>query len=195
MEFSKNVLLRISCGIYRGLLRLYPQEFRARYAKEMELTFRDHLQDTLVKNGIWGVPKFWLNVAGDLMASVLRERFTLKNAIGMIYVAVAMVFSIAAQYVDRHNVSEVYPTLMVALVGSFVVGILQPRWPWRWAIIIGLGVPFFGPPGVLPARLASPGRWAMLAVMMVPGLIGAYTGSLLRQSFGSPENRKTPASR
>ena len=89
--------------------------------------------------------------------------------------------------VDRHNVDEVYPTLMVVLIGSFVLGVLRPRHAWRWAIIIGLGVPFFGPLPALPARLASPGRWAMLAVLLIPGLIGAYTGSILRSAAGAPQ--------
>ena len=93
--------------------------------------------------------------------------------------AAALGFSIYAEYVDRHNATEVYPTLTVALIGSFILGLAQPSRPWKWAIIVGLGAPFFGPLPSLPARLASPGRWAILAILLVPGLIGAYSGSIL----------------
>jgi len=182
--FPKNMILRLGCGLYRGLLLAYPPEFRARYGVEMNQVFRDQLRDTLSKRGLHSLASFSIRAALDLFTSVLRERFTMKSAIGMLCLCAAFGFSLLAEHVDRHNVTEVYPTLMVALVGSFILGLIQPAWPWRWAIIVGLGVPFFGPLPELFARLASPGRWAMLAVLLIPGLIGAYTGSFLRRAIG-----------
>jgi hypothetical protein len=189
--FSTNILSRLACGIYRGLLYAYPPEFRTRYGPEMNQVFRDQLRDTLAKQGIGGFVRFSMRTAWDLLASVMRERFTLKSLAGIVYLAAAIGFSISAEYVDRHNVTEVYPTLTVAIVGSFLLGLARPSRPWRWAMMIGIGVPFFGPLAVLPSRLASPGRWAMLAVMLIPGLIGAYSGSALRRPLGTP--RSEPA--
>jgi hypothetical protein len=96
-----------------------------------------------------------------------------------------------AAHVDRHNATEVYPTLSVVLAGSFVLGIIRPKDAWRWACIVGLGVPFFGPWPALAARLASPGAWAMYGVVLIPGLIGAYAGSLLRAAIGGAGAHKT----
>ena len=183
----KNALLRLACGLYRGLLHAYPPEFRLRYGIEMNQVFRDQLRDTLSKQGARGLVTFGARTAWDFCTSVPRERFTLQSLGGMLCLAAALGFAMYATYVDRHNVTEVYPTLMVVLVGSFILGILRPRSAWRWAILIGLGVPFFGPLPALPARLASPGRWAMLAVLLIPGLIGAYTGSILRSAVGAPQ--------
>jgi len=181
----KNTLLRLACCLYRGLLHAYPPEFRLRYGAEMNQAFRDQLRDTLSRQGTLGFLTFCMRIAWDLCTSIPRERFTLRSLRGMLCLAAALGFATYATHVDRHNVDEVYPTLTVVLVGSFVLGMLRPRWAWRWAIIIGMGVPFFGPLLALPARLASPGRWAMLAVLMIPGLIGAYAGSILRSAVGA----------
>jgi hypothetical protein len=186
-SIRQNTLLRLACGLYRGLLHAYPPEFRLRYGIEMNQVFRDQLRDTLSKQGLHGLLTFCMRTAWDLCTSIPRERFTLRSLRGMLCLAAALGFALYATYVDRHNVDEVYPTLMVVLVGSFVLGMLRPRRAWRWAIIIGLGVPFFGPLPDLPARLASPGRWAMLAVLLIPGLMGAYAGSILRSAVGAPQ--------
>jgi len=191
----KNTFLRLACGLYRGLLHAYPPEFRLRYGIEMNQVFRDQLRDTLSEQGIGGLLMFCTRTAWDLCTSIPRERFTLRSLGGLLCLAAALGFALYATYIDRHNLDEVYPTLMVVLVGSFVLGLLRPRHAWRWAIIIGLGVPFFGPLPALPARLASPGRWAMLGVLLIPGLIGAYTGSILRSAVADTAKPGCPKSR
>jgi hypothetical protein len=185
--YAKNLIVRLACGAYRSLLYAYPLEFRSRYGVEMNQVFRDHLRDTLSNRGIAGLFPLAARTAWDLSTSVLRERFTLHTFVGMLWLAAALGFASYAAHVDHHNVSEVYPTLLVVLVGSFVLGIIRPTNPWRWAIIVGIGVPFFGPLFDLPARLTSPGRWAMLAIVLVPGLIGAYIGYFLRRAIAAPQ--------
>jgi len=177
--------------LYRGLLYAYPPEFRSRYGVEMSQLFRDQLRDALSNQGILGLLPFCMRTTGDLSKSILRERCNLQNMVGMLCLAAALGFALYATYVDRHNADEVYPTLMVVLVGSFILGVLRPRRAWRWALMLGLGVPFFGPLLTLPARLASPGRWAMLAVLLFPGLIGAYTGSILRRAVAGTKAHET----
>jgi len=103
----------------------------------------------------------------------------------MLCVAAAVGFGLYAGYVDRHNATEVYPTLMVVLVGSFILGLIQPAHAWRWALIVGVCVPFLGPISGLPSRIITPGDWGILAVVLVPGFIGAYLGALLHLAVGS----------
>jgi len=183
--FSKNILPRLAGGLYRGLLHAYPPEFRSRYGPEMNQLFRDQLRDALSNQGLLGFLPFCTRTAWDLSKSILRERSNLQNLVGMLCLAAALSFALYATYVDRHNADEVYPTLMVVLVGSFILGVARPRRAWRWALILGLGVPFFGPLHGLPARLASPGNWAILAVLLIPGLLGAYSGAVLRRAVAA----------
>src|SRR4029077_20490726 len=103
----------------------------------------------------------------DVAASVFRERF--QMAMGMFCLASAAGIGIYAAHVDRHNHHEVYPTLLVVTVGSFALGLIRPLGPWRWALIIGSGVPFAGPLLALPARLAAPCHWGVFGGVAVGG--------------------------
>ena len=104
----------------RHISRIAPRlscEFRLRYGIEMHQVFRDQLRDALSKQGIRGLLTFCMRTAWDLCKSIPRERLTLQSLGGMVCLAVALGFAGYATYVDHHNVSEVYPTLMVVLVG------------------------------------------------------------------------------
>ncbi len=61
--FSKNALLRLACGLYRGLLYGYPPEFRSRYGVEMSQLFRDQLRDALANQGFLGFLPFCMRTA------------------------------------------------------------------------------------------------------------------------------------
>lgn len=187
----RKIFSRLAAVLYRLLLYCYPKEFRQRYGIEMNQVFRTQLRDTLSNRGILGIVSFCTRTAWDSFTSILRERLSLQTIFGMVCLCAAFGFSMYAHYVDRHNATEVYPTLMVVLVGSFVLGVANPVRPWRWAIILAIGVPFFGPWQSLPARLHSPGGWAIVGVLLVPGLIGAYVGSILRRAAGVSRDART----
>jgi hypothetical protein len=180
-----KTISRIACGVYRQLLRAYPAEFQARFGAEMNQLFRDQLRDALSQRGFPGFLRFSLRIAADLPLGILRERLTLQTLLAMFYLAAALAFASYAAYVDRHTGDDVYPTLAVVMVCCFIMGLIRPTHAWRWALIVSLGVPFLGPPHTLPARLLSPGRWAMLAVLLIPGLFGAYAGSILRRAVAA----------
>jgi hypothetical protein len=178
----KRVVLQLICGAYRAVLYAYPREFRARYGLEMKQMFRNQLREEFSKESSVGFLQFCGRIAWDIASSICRERYDPQTATGMFCVAAAMGIGIYASYIDRHNAHEVYPTLLVAAVGSFGLGLIRPLGAWRWALIIGLAVPFAGPLLTLSARLAIPGNWAILAVVSAPGLVGAYAGSFLRRA-------------
>jgi hypothetical protein len=181
---ARDTLLHLSCGFYTILLYAYPPGFRARYKKEMALAFKEELRQSLSSTGLWSRLLFPIRMAKDLLLSALRERIDSLDAVGMSCLIAASVIGLYASYVDRHNATEVYPTLSIALIGSFVLGLIRPRRPWRWAMAIALWVPFAGSISSLRYRLASPGAWAILAVVLVPGFVGAVAGSLVRQAIG-----------
>jgi len=91
-----------------------------------------------------------------------------------------------AAYVDQHNATEVYPVLAVSLVGAFALAVVRPRHVWLWALVIAAFIPFSPvAAAALHARLASPGSWAILGVVLIPALIGAYSGWGLRKTVAA----------
>jgi hypothetical protein len=182
---SRERLIRVAGGIYRAMLVVYPREFRARHGLQMKLAFKDLLREALSSASSMDFVRFCIRMARDYTASVLRERVRSLSATEIACLAGATGVGLFAAYVDHHNAREVYPTLSVVLVGSLVLGMVRPKHAWRWAAIVGLCIPFFGPLPTLTARLASPGAWAILAVVLIPGLLGAYTGSAFRRAAGS----------
>jgi hypothetical protein len=59
--------------IYRGLLRLYPAAFRARFADEMVQLFSDQLHDARGSGAVGGAARTWLRALGDLAVAAASE--------------------------------------------------------------------------------------------------------------------------
>jgi len=79
---------------------------------------------------------------------------------------------------------------MCILLFSFLSGLIQPRWAWRWAVLIGLSIPistfvglainfnFVDPPPRYPITTA---------VLVIPALIAAYGGALANRLIHSAQ--------
>jgi hypothetical protein len=59
--------------VYRGLLRLYPKAFRARFSDEMVQLFSDQLRDARTAGAPAGAARTWLRTLGDLAVTVASE--------------------------------------------------------------------------------------------------------------------------
>lgn len=176
---------RLSCRMYAALLYLYPAAFSRRYQEQMIVAFKDDLDQTL-REGRWrNKIMFPIQIARDSLASLLRERIAALDVVGIICFLAAVGVGLCAAYVDHHNATEVYPTLGVALLGSFVLGLIRPTHPWRWALMVAPWVAFIGSSSSWRETITSPGRWAILGVVLIPSLIGAGAGSLLRRCIQS----------
>ena len=104
-------------------------------------------------------------------------------------------------YADSHSDD---PAITLALLGAltFVLGVLGPRRPWRWAALAAPWVPVlnYALPhlGLAPWDTASPptvlSALAILGVVSVAALAGAYLGSLVggaaRKAAGAGEGAK-----
>jgi hypothetical protein len=66
--------LPVSERLYAALLYLYPKKFRAVYAQQMSLTFRDACQVAYRENGVGGLLALWMPTLLDLFKSALEER-------------------------------------------------------------------------------------------------------------------------
>ncbi|MEA2651831.1 MAG: hypothetical protein QOI85_1552 [Chloroflexota bacterium] len=60
--------------IYRGILLLYPAEFRDRFADEMVQLFHDKLRDARAGSGSGGAAGAWLRMLGDVATTAALER-------------------------------------------------------------------------------------------------------------------------
>ena len=87
-----------------------------------------------------------------------------------------------AGWVDFNN-DEVQAAVLVILVVTFLLGMIEPRRAWLWAIIVALCLPGFyliaHGLGHQPVSPPSPGWYGSL-IALIPAFIGAYAGALAR---------------
>jgi ABC-type multidrug transport system permease subunit len=72
-------------------------------------------------------------------------------------------------------------TALLVLMACMLLGLLRPRWPWRWVVVVGMFVPLAELAAYLiltvrPTRAQVYGSF----LAALPGIAGAYGGSLMR---------------
>jgi ABC-type multidrug transport system permease subunit len=72
-------------------------------------------------------------------------------------------------------------TALLVLASCMLLGLLRPRWPWRWVVVVGVLIPLteFAAYLVLtvkPTRAQVFGSF----LAFLPGIAGSYGGSLMR---------------
>lgn len=67
--------------MYRGLLRLYPAEFRAKFSKEMVQLFGDQLRDARTRGTPAGPALTWLSALGDVAVTAASEHTRRNRAV------------------------------------------------------------------------------------------------------------------
>jgi hypothetical protein len=81
------------------------------------------------------------------------------------------------------TVNDLLFTALLALMACMLLGLLRPRWPWRWVVVVGMFIPLtelaaYVILAVKPTRAQVYGSF--LAVL--PGVAGAYGGSVVRRA-------------
>ena len=88
------------------------------------------------------------------------------------------------------NATEPQPAALLVLVFAGILGLIQPRSAWRWAIIVALGLPLahlsLRQLGWQPRDAPEPGEYATL-IALIPAFIGAYGGVLMRRVIQSAQ--------
>ncbi len=99
-------------------------------------------------------------------------------------VVIAVLGAVLAGAVDFNN-DEPQAAVMVIVVFAGLLGFMQPRKAWRWALIVGLGVPgvylIATALGYHAKSVPEPGWYASL-IALIPAFISAYCGALLRKA-------------
>jgi ABC-type multidrug transport system permease subunit len=81
-------------------------------------------------------------------------------------------------------VDDLLFTALLVVASCMLLGMLQPRWPWRWVVAVGIFVPLTE----LAASLilsVKPSRSQIYGSFLafLPGIAGAYGGSVMRRVF------------
>lgn len=176
----RYVSVALSVQAYRVLLFLYPSGFRREFGPQMLQVFRTACRRSRL-DGSPGLASLWLRALVDLVTSAGAERYSARQHNGPGYRFVylgALVLSLFTGYLHlRADVDEL--SIVLLLGGAFVCGVACPRAAWRWALVLGLGIPF--------ALLAAHGLNATsfphrdtdvpLLAPLMPSLLGAYIGA------------------
>jgi ABC-type multidrug transport system permease subunit len=83
-------------------------------------------------------------------------------------------------------VNDLLFTALLVLASCMLLGVLRPRWPWRWVVAVGLFIPLTE----LAAYLIStvkPTRAQIYGSLLasLPGIAGAYGGAFMRGVVGN----------
>ncbi len=78
-------------------------------------------------------------------------------------------------------INDLLFTALLVLMACMLLGLLRPRWPWRWVVVVGGFVPLAELAAYLiltvkPTRAQVYGSF----LAALPGIAGAYGGSLMR---------------
>ena|SRR5271157_4613925 len=73
-------------------------------------------------------------------------------------------------------------TALLVLMACMLLGMLRPRWPWRWVVVVGMFVPLTEFAAYL-VRTVKPTRAQIYGSFLafLPGIAGAYGGSIMRR--------------
>ncbi len=90
---------------------------------------------------------------------------------------------IAIGWVDV-AIDDLVFTALLALMACMVMGILRPRWPWRWVVTVGIFVPLTELAAYLiltvkPTQAQVYGSF----LAFLPGIAGAYGGATVRRVY------------
>ena len=78
-------------------------------------------------------------------------------------------------------IDDLLVTALLVVASCMLLGLLRPRWPWRWVITVGTAIPLTELAAYL-ARTVKPSRAQIYASVLafLPGVAGAYGGSVMR---------------
>jgi ABC-type multidrug transport system permease subunit len=78
-------------------------------------------------------------------------------------------------------VDDLLFTALLVLLSCILLGMLRPRWPWRWVVTVGVFIPLTELAAYL-IRTVKPSRAQTYGSFLafLPGIAGAYGGSVMR---------------
>jgi glycopeptide antibiotics resistance protein len=106
----------------------------------------------------------------------------MKRTLALICFILALVGGLYAGWIDFNN-DEPQAAVLLILPLTFLLGLIQPRNAWLWAIIVACCLPgvylLATTLGYQPASPPSPG-WYASFLALIPAFLGVYLGVLAR---------------
>ena len=98
----------------------------------------------------------------------------------MLFYLIAALCGIGAGWADV-EVNDLLFTALLVLASCMLLGMLRPRRPWRWVVVVGVCIPLTEAAAyfvltVKPTRAQVFGSF----LAFLPGIAGAYGGSFMR---------------
>jgi len=97
------------------------------------------------------------------------------------YYVLAAVAGVGTGWVDV-SVDDLLFTALLVLLTCMLLGMLRPRWPWRWVIVTVAFIPITELSAYL-VMTVKPTRGQVYGSFLtaLPGIAGAYGGAVVRQ--------------
>ncbi|MHB8214579.1 MAG: hypothetical protein ACYDDS_00735 [Candidatus Sulfotelmatobacter sp.] len=88
-------------------------------------------------------------------------------------------------------VNDLLFTALLVLMACMLLGLLRPRWPWRWVVAVGMFVPLTELSAYL-IRTVKPTRAQVYGSFLasLPGIAGAYGGAVVRRAIDNLRHGK-----
>jgi hypothetical protein len=79
-------------------------------------------------------------------------------------------------------INDLLFTALLVVAASMLLGILRPRWPWRWVLIVGAFIPLTEVAAylLLTVRPSNSQVYGSFLAFL-PGFAGAYGGAVVRR--------------
>ena len=99
------------------------------------------------------------------------------------FYVLAALCGIGAGWTDI-RINDLLLTALLVLLACILLGLLRPRWPWRWVLTVAIFVPLTELAAYL-VLAEKPSRAQMYGsfLVLLPGIAGAYGGSVMRNVF------------
>jgi hypothetical protein len=80
------------------------------------------------------------------------------------------------------TVNDLLFTALLVLMACMLLGLLRPRWPWRWVVVVGIFIPLTELAAYL-IMTVKPTRGQVYGSFLtaLPGTAGAYGGAVMRR--------------
>ena len=96
------------------------------------------------------------------------------------FYALSALCGIGAGWADV-AINDLLFTALLVVMACMLLGMLRPRWPWRWVVVVGISIPLtelaaYQFLSVKPTRAQVYGSF----LAFFPGIAGAYGGAVVR---------------